>query len=98
MIDERQKNNIKAVTAAVITLIFVSVLGVVFLVPIEQHQRNKIIEEHCPNLIEEPDCLDRIIIEPSFIWMLLGMPSVIVYFVSYRHFENKRIKTWKSWK
>lgn len=93
--DERQLNNLKSIIAAVVTMAFISLLAMFFLEPIYEHQRQTIIEEYCPNGLE--DC-NNIVIDPFPIWILLGMPSVIVYFISYRHFENKRIKTWKSWK
>jgi len=93
--DERQINNAKSIIAAVVTLIFILLLATYFLVPIFEYQKQKVIEENCPNGLE--DC-NNIVIDPYPIWLLLGMPSVIVYFVTYNHLENKRMKTWKSWK
>jgi len=92
--DERQKNNAKAIIASVVTIVFLYGLAFVFLVPIHEHQTQKLIEENCPDGLE--NC--GLIIDPSPIWMLLGMPAVIVYFVTFKHLENKRFKTWSSYR
>lgn len=93
--DERQQNNVKALAATSVSLAFMVILASTFLIPIYEHQRETIIQENCPNGLE--GC--NIMIEPMWgVWALLGMPSIIVYFVTYRHLEHKRLKTWKSWK
>jgi len=94
MMDERQQNISKAVLAAGIMLVFILVLAFSFLIPIYEYQKEQIIKENCPEGLE--NC--TVIIEPSMLWMLLGMPSVIVYFVTFQWLESKRIKTWRSYK
>lgn len=92
--DERQRNNVKAILAAGITMAFLLTLAFVFLIPIHEYQTKKLIEEKCPDGLE--NC--GLVIDPSPIWMLLGMPAVIVYFVTYQYLEQKRFKTWSSYK
>lgn len=93
--DERQSNNLKSIVAAGVTMVFLLTLAWFFLFPIYEFQKQKIVEEICPNGLN--DC-NNTVIDPFPIWMLLGMPSVIVYFVTLNHLENKRIKTWRSYK
>ena len=93
--DDRQHNNVKALAASSVSLASMVILASVLLIPIYEHQRETIIEDNCPNGLE--NC--NIMIEPMWgVWALLGMPSIIVYFVTYRHFENKRVKSWRSYR
>ena len=92
--DERQTNTIKALVLSVIIFGILITVGYVFILPMEQIEREKIIQEKCPNGLE--DC--ALAIDSSIIWLLLAVPPIIVYAISFDYFEKKRIKSWNSWK
>ncbi len=92
--DERQQNNLKAVAASSVALALIVMFAQIVLIPIYEHQREATITKNCPNGLE--NC--NLIIEPSFLWVLLGMPAIFVYIITYKHLEYKRLKTWKTWK
>lgn len=88
MLDQRQNNILKAVALAVISIIPLSYAADFVTTDIRNEFR-----ESCSQ--EDVTCS-----APHFstIYTLFGLPTIVVFLLSFQYFEKKRFKTWSSYR
>ena len=90
--DEKQKNTAISIvvgcTAIAITMSFYWF----FVVPIQEHEKDKFLQ-YC----EEND-LECTADPNEFLPFMIGIIPAMVFFATYYYLENKRMKTWRSYK
>lgn len=89
--DEREKNLRTAIIVAAVSLIAVISFYALFFVPIEDKQRNEIINR----CVEEGYVCS---VEPSMFPIVLGVIPFLIFVGVFNYLEKKRIHNWKSWK
>lgn len=91
-LDERQKNVAKSFGVAFLSLIVLTLALAYIIYPYQEAEIER-LKQQCDN----PDeC--NITVGQSPLIILMALPALIIYTVTLRYLEKKRIRNWRSWK
>ncbi len=89
--DEREKNLRASVIVAALSMVAVFSFYALFFVPIEDIQRQKVIDE----------CIENgyaCVVEPSMFPIVLGVIPFLIFVGVFNYLEKKRVHNWRSWR